>query len=53
MPADLHLIIDVVPALVLYRFNMRSQKVTRASIAKVIDTLVLPLVAAGGTGVQP
>lgn len=53
MPADLHLILDVVPALVLYRFNMRSQKVTRASIAKVIDTLVLPLVAAPGTGERP
>ncbi|MDP9900403.1 TetR/AcrR family transcriptional regulator [Variovorax ginsengisoli] len=53
MPADLHLILDVVPALVLYRFNMRSQKVTRASIAKVIDTLVLPLVAAPDTGERP
>jgi AcrR family transcriptional regulator len=49
-PADLDMLLDVVPALILYRYNTRAQKVSRASIARFIDGLVLPMVGlAGGT----
>lgn len=42
-PADMDLLLDLVPAMILYRYNTRSQKVTRASIARVVDELVMPL----------
>lgn len=48
MPADLQSLLDIVPAMVLYRYNTRAQKVTRASIAKIVDHMVLPLIAAQG-----
>lgn len=43
-PADMDLLIDLVPAMALYRFNTRGQKVTRASIARFVDGAVMPLV---------
>ena len=42
-PADLDLLLDLVPAMVLYRYNTRNQKVSRASIARFVDGVVLPL----------
>ena len=42
-PADMDLLLDLAPAMILYRYNTRSQKVTRASIARVVDGLVMPL----------
>jgi AcrR family transcriptional regulator len=42
-PADMDLLLDLAPAMILYRYNTRSQKVTRASIARVVDELVMPL----------
>ncbi|MDB5733077.1 MAG: transcriptional regulator, TetR family [Variovorax sp.] len=42
-PPDLDLLLDVVPAMVLSRYNTRGQKVTRASIARFVDGLVMPL----------
>ncbi|MDM0036539.1 TetR/AcrR family transcriptional regulator [Variovorax sp. J22P271] len=42
-PADMDLLLDLVPAMVLYRYNTRNQKVSRASIARFVDGAVLPL----------
>ena len=42
-PADMDLLLDLVPAMILYRYNTRSQKVTRASIARGVVELVMPL----------
>lgn len=42
-PADMDLLLDLVPAMVLYRYNTRGQKVTRALIARFVDGVVLPL----------
>lgn len=42
-PEDMDLLLDLVPAMILYRYNTRSQKVTRASIARFVDGLVMPL----------
>ncbi|RZI67612.1 MAG: TetR/AcrR family transcriptional regulator [Variovorax sp.] len=42
-PADMDLLLDLAPAMILYRYNTRSQKVTRASIVRVVDGLVMPL----------
>jgi AcrR family transcriptional regulator len=47
-PADMDLLLDLVPAMILYRYNTRSQKVTRASIARVVDELVMPLARQSG-----
>jgi hypothetical protein len=49
-PADMDLLLDLVPAMILYRYNTRSQKVTRASIARVVDELVMPLARQPGEG---
>jgi len=42
-PADMEQLLDLVPAMILYRFNTRGQKVTRASIARIVDGLAMPL----------
>lgn len=42
------LLLDLVPAMIHYRYNTRSQKVTRASIARVVDELVMPLAHPAG-----
>jgi AcrR family transcriptional regulator len=47
-PADMDLLLDLAPAMILYRYNTRSQKVTRASIARVVDELVMPLARQSG-----
>ena len=43
-PTDMDALLDIVPAMIFYRYNTRSVKVTRASIAKMVDGLVVPLV---------
>lgn len=43
-PDDIDMLLDLVPAMILYRYNTQAQKVTRASIAHFVDSLVLPLV---------
>lgn len=48
MPADMDLLLDLLPAMVLYRYNTRHQKVTRQSVARFIDGLVMPLARGGG-----
>ncbi len=47
-PPDLELWLDVVPAMVLSRYNTRGQKVTRALIARLVDGLMMPLVRRRG-----
>lgn len=47
-PADMELLLDIVPAMVLYRYNTRGQKVSRASIGRAVDALVMPLAMAAG-----
>jgi AcrR family transcriptional regulator len=47
-PDDMDLLLDLVPAMILYRYNTRSQKVTRASITRVVDELVMPLARQSG-----
>ena len=42
-PDDMDLLLDLVPAMILYRYNTRNQKVTRASVARFVDGLVMPL----------
>ena len=42
-PDDMDLLLDLVPAMILYRYYTRSQKVTRASIARFVDGLLMPL----------
>ncbi|VTU36558.1 transcriptional regulator BetI [Variovorax sp. PBL-H6] len=46
-PADMDLLLDLLPAMVLYQYNTRHQKVTRQSIARFIDGLVMPLARGG------
>jgi AcrR family transcriptional regulator len=48
--ADLEILVDLVPAMVLYRYNTRGQKVTRASIARFVDAIVLPLAGLAPAG---
>lgn len=43
-PADMEVLLDLVPALILFRYNTRGLKITRAAIARMIDQAVLPLV---------
>jgi len=52
-PSDMDLLLDLVPAMILYRYNTRGQKVTRASIARAVDGLVMPLTRAPGTEPPP
>jgi len=52
-PSDMDLLLDLVPAMILYRYNTRGQKVTRASIARAVDGLVMPLTRAPGTEPLP
>ena len=52
-PSDMDLLLDLVPAMILYRYNTRGQKVTRASIARAVDGLVMPLTRAPGTEPSP
>lgn len=47
-PADMDLLLDLLPAMVLYRYNTKGQKVSRASIARFIDALVMPLAQRAG-----
>ncbi|MGI4777948.1 MAG: TetR/AcrR family transcriptional regulator [Janthinobacterium lividum] len=42
-PADMDTLLDLVPALILYRYNTHGETVTRASIARFVDTLVMPM----------
>ena len=42
-PADIDLLLDLAPAMILYRYNTRGEKVTRTSIARVVDGLLMPL----------
>ncbi|MFT3720989.1 TetR/AcrR family transcriptional regulator [Pseudorhodoferax sp.] len=52
-PSDLDLVADLVPAMVLYQYNTRAQKVSRARLARLVDGLVLPLVGLPGTAARP
>jgi AcrR family transcriptional regulator len=52
-PADMDLLLDIVPSMILYRYNTRNQKVTRASIARFVDGLALPLARRSGEEPQP
>jgi len=52
-PSDMDLLLDLVPAMILYRYNTRGQKVTRASIARAVDGLVMPLTRAPSTEPSP
>lgn len=52
-PDDMDLLLDLVPAMILYRYNTRSQKVTRASIARFVDGLVMPLAQKATKAPQP
>lgn len=47
-PADMELLLDLVPAIILYRYNTRGQKATRATIARAVDALVMPLTRPSG-----
>lgn len=47
-PADIDLLLDLAPAMILYRYNTRGEKVTRTSIARVVDGLVMPLALKAG-----
>ena len=42
-PDDIDILLDLVPALILYRFNTRGQTVTRKLIAHFVDTVVMPM----------
>lgn len=42
-PTDMELLLDLVPAMILYRYNTRAQKATRAAIGRAVDALVMPL----------
>lgn len=42
-PDDIEMLLDLVPALILYRYNAHNQPVTRALIAHFVDTLVMPM----------
>lgn len=42
-PDDMEMLLDLVPALILYRYNTHGQPVTRALIARFVDTLVMPM----------
>ena len=42
-PDDIEMLLDLVPALILYRFNTHAQTVTRTAIAHFVDTLVMPM----------
>ena len=52
-PEDMDMLLDLVPAMILYRYNTRGQKVSRASIARFIDGLVLPLTRVPGKDTAP
>lgn len=43
-PADMGLLLNLVPAMVLYRSVTPRQKVTRAFIVQLVDDVVLPLI---------
>ncbi len=47
-PDDLNLLLDLVPAMLLHGFNTRGQKVSRASIARYVDVLLMPLLPSPG-----
>ncbi|SFC75087.1 transcriptional regulator, TetR family [Polaromonas sp. OV174] len=42
-PAEMEDLLDVVPAMILHRYNTRSQQVTRASIEHLVDAMVMPM----------
>ena len=42
-PDDMEMLLDLVPALILYRYNTHGQPVTRTLIAHFVDTLVMPM----------
>lgn len=42
-PDDIEMLLDLVPALILYRYNAHGQPVTRTLIAHCVDTLVMPM----------
>lgn len=42
-PQDMDMLLDLVPSLILYRYNTHGETVTRASIARFVDMLVMPM----------
>ncbi|MFC5519978.1 TetR/AcrR family transcriptional regulator [Polaromonas jejuensis] len=43
-PAEMDVLLDIVPAMILYRYNTRAEKVSRASIERLVDGMVMPMV---------
>lgn len=52
-PAEMEVLLDVVPAMILYRYNTRAQQVTRASIERLVDGMVMPMLQPSRTESAP
>ena len=42
-PAEMEVLLDIVPAMILYRYNTRAQQVTRGAIERLVDGMLMPM----------